>query len=300
VIREKRSRLPTKSSALAMTVVLATAAQLLPTLAAAQQADGYSASPIVIKAPADKISTGTASSFDAKFTAALTSNNIFRGYTLSDNLPSASGNLEATYWILFASINGASVQIPELSHFQMTDTIGLRPTFGKLTVEAGAAYYSYPRSTEDLSYAEFYLASSYAVTPKLTLGISTYYGPDYYRSGAWENYNAVSGKYELGYGLAVSAEVGRQDFGTTDNTRPVKLPDYIYGNIGGTYTYKSVAFDVRFHGTTLSRQSCFLITGIGSPSGSNGCQPTVVGTVSWNGAWSELKSAFGFRTQSNR
>jgi uncharacterized protein (TIGR02001 family) len=282
-----------------MAALTTAAAHLLLSSAAAQQWDGLSAGalPMVTKAPTQ---AGTSSSFDAKFSAALMSNNIFRGYTLSNNLPSASATLEATYSILFASVNGASVQIPELSHFQLTDTIGVRPTLGKLTIEAGAAYYSYPRSTQDLSYAEIYLAPSYAVTPKLTLGLSTYYGPNYYRSGAWENYNAVSAKYEIGYGLAVSAELGRQSFGTTDDMPPIKLPDYIYGNIGGTYTYKSLAFDLRFHGTTLSRQSCFLITGTGSPAGSNGCQPTIVGMVSWNGSLSELKSAFGFRDASQK
>jgi len=190
-------------------------------------------------------------------------------------------------------VNGASVQIPELSHFQLTNTIGLRPTFGKLTLESGFAYYSYPRSAQDLSYGEMYIAPTYAVTPKLTLGLSVYYGPNYYRTGAWENYDAVNGKYDFGHGLTLSAELGRQSFGTTADTPPIKLPDYIYGHIGATYTYNALSFDLRFHGTTLSRQSCFLITGTGSPAGSNGCQPTIVGTVSWNGALSELKSALG-------
>jgi len=221
------------------------------------------------------------------------SNNIFRGYTLSNNLPSVTSTLEASYAIFFASVNGASVQIPELSHFQLTNTIGLRPMFGKLTVESGFAYYSYPQSARDLSYGEIYLAPSYEMTSKFTLGLNTYYGPNYYRSGAWENYNAISGKYDLGYGLTLSAELGRQSFGTTAETPPVKLPDYIYGNVGATYTYGALSFDLRFHGTTLSRQSCFLITGTGSPAGSNGCQPTIVGMVSWNGTLSEMKSALG-------
>ena len=157
------------------------AAHLLPSLARAQQLDssGSDTPPMVTKLPAAKTQTEAAPSFDAKFTAALMSNNIFRGYTLSNNLPSASGTLEASYSIVFASLNGASVQIPELSHFQLTDTIGLRPVFGKLTVETGLAYYSYPGSAEDLSYAEVYFAPSYAVTPKLTLGASIYYGPNY-------------------------------------------------------------------------------------------------------------------------
>jgi uncharacterized protein (TIGR02001 family) len=278
-----------------MAALVMAAVNLLPFLAQAQQSDGTSSgiSPLVTKAPAAKTQTEVAPSFDAKFSAAVMSNNIFRGYTLSNNLPSVTGTVEATYSIFFASVNGASVQIPELSHFQLTDTIGLRPTFGKLTVESGFAYYSYPQSARDLSYGEIYLAPSYEITSKLTLGLSTYYGPDYYRSGAWENYNAVNGKYDLGQGLAVSAELGRQNFGTTASTPPIKLPDYIYGNIGATYTYKALSFDLRFHGTTLSRQSCFLIIGTGSPAGSNGCQPTIVGMLLWNGAWSELKSALG-------
>jgi uncharacterized protein (TIGR02001 family) len=271
------------------------AAHLLPSLAQAQQSDDTSSgtSPLVTKAPAAKTQTEAAPSFDANFSAAAMSNNIFRGYTLSNNLPSVTGTVEATYSIFFASVNGASVQIPELSHFQMTNTIGLRPEFGKLTVEGGVGYYTYPGSQVDESYAELYVAPTYAVTPKLTLGLSVYYGPNYYRTGAWENYDAVNGKYDFGHGLTLSAELGRQSFGTTADTPPIKLPDYIYGHVGATYTYNALSFDLRFHGTTLSRQSCFLITGTGSPAGSNGCQPTIVGTVSWNGGLSELKSAFG-------
>ena len=187
MIREKRTRLPTRCHRLATTAALAmAAAHLLPSLAQAQQSDDTNSgtSPLVTKAPATKTQTEAAPSFDAKFSAAAISNNIFRGYTLSNNLPSVTGTVEATYSIFFASVNGASVQIPELSHFQMTNTIGLRPEFGKLTVEGGVGYYTYPGSQVDKSYAELYVAPTYAVTPKLTLGLSVYYGPNYYRTGA--------------------------------------------------------------------------------------------------------------------
>jgi uncharacterized protein (TIGR02001 family) len=266
---------------------------LSPSPTRGQQSDGSGSLPVVTKSPAANPQTEAAPSFDVKFSAAAMSNNIFRGYTLSNNMPSVTGTLEPTYAIFFASVNGASVQIPELSRFQMTNTIGLRPAFGKLTVESGFAYYSYPGSARDLSYGEIYVAPSYQVTSNLTLGLNVYYGPDYYRSGAWENYDSVSGKYDFGRGVSLSAEIGRQSFGTTAETPPVKLPDYIYGNVGATYTYRALSFDLRFHGTTLSRQSCFLITGTGSPAGSSGCQPTVIGTVSWNDAWSEIRSALG-------
>jgi uncharacterized protein (TIGR02001 family) len=267
----------------------------LPPTAEADPADGatVAAPPILTKAPANT-QTEAASTFDAKFNAALASDYNYRGYTLSNHLPSVSSNIEADYAILFASVNMASVQIPTLSHFQMTDTFGLRPTSGSLTVEAGVAYYSYPGSAFDESYIEFYVAPSYAVTNKLTLGAGFYYAPDYYRTGAWENYNALTGKYDFGSGFSLSGEIGRQGFGTTVATpaSPAhKLPDYVYGNIGVTYAYKALSFDLRFHATTLSRQSCFLITGTGSASGgSNGCNPAVIGTLTWNTGLSELKA----------
>jgi uncharacterized protein (TIGR02001 family) len=290
----------TKWPRLAMTAGLAFAtASVAPSIAKAQQADSTtpSAPPIVTKAPPATMQADAASSFDAKFYAAANSDYNYRGYTLSNHLPSVSSNLEATYLVFFASVNTASVQIPTLSHFQMTDTIGLRPVFGSLTLEGGVAYYSYPGSRIDESYPELYVAPSYAVTSKLTLGVNFYYAPNYYRTGAWENYNSVTGKYDLGSGWSLSGELGRQGFGTTnptDTSPAIKLPDYVYGNVGVTYTHKALSFDLRFHATTLSKQSCFLITGTGSPgAGSNGCEPAVIGTLTWNTSLSDLKSALG-------
>jgi uncharacterized protein (TIGR02001 family) len=279
-------------------VALAIAAAVLAwSPAAAQQTDNNDDdAPMVTKAPADKTKTDSEATFDAKFNAALTSDYNYRGYTLSDHLPSVSSNVELDYSIFFTSVNGASVQFPGLSHFQMTNTVGLRPVFDKLTIESGVGYYSYPGSVVDESYAELYLSPSYVID-KLTLGVNFYYGPNYYRTGAWENYNSVAGKYDFGSGWQLSGELGRQGFGTTHATAtspPIKLPDYVYGNFGVTYTYKSVAFDVHVHATTLSKQSCFLITGTGSATGgSNGCDPAIIGTVTWSSTVSELKAALG-------
>jgi hypothetical protein len=74
--------------------------------------------------------TETASKFDVSVAAAITSDYNYRGYTLSDHKPSVSANFEATYNILFAAIDAASVQIPMLSQLQMTDYVGIRPVFG--------------------------------------------------------------------------------------------------------------------------------------------------------------------------
>jgi uncharacterized protein (TIGR02001 family) len=248
--------------------------------------------PLVMKAQPTAASAAEAPlSFDAKFNAGIASDYIYRGYTLSNHLPSVSANGEADYGIFFASVNVASVQMPGLSHFQMTDTLGLRRAFDALTIETGGAIYSYPFFATDPSYAEAYLSPSYAVTKQLTVGVNVFYAPDYYRDGAWENYDSLAAKYDIGWGLTFSAELGRQFFGTT--SAGIKLPDYTYGNAGFSYTYKSLTFDLRYHATTLTRQSCYLITGTGSPiGGSNGCDQTVTASLSWNAGLSDLKAAF--------
>ena len=263
-----------------------------PPAAKAQQSD--SATP-----PAPSTTTRPAppkdatSSFDVNFGAAITSDYNYRGYTLSDHKPSASTNIEATYNVLFVGVNPASVEMPKLSHLQMTDYAGIRPTFGMLTVEAGVAYYSYPGSATNISYPEYYMAPTYALTSKLAVGLDAYFAPDYSRTGAWENYNAIHAKYTFDSGLSFSGELGRQAFGTTTATPSspaYKLPDYIYWNLGFSYAYKAVTFDLRYFATTLSKQSCFLITGTGQlATGSNGCSPAVIGTLSWNANLSGLK-----------
>jgi uncharacterized protein (TIGR02001 family) len=183
--------------------------------------------------------------------------------------------------------------MPMLSQFQMTDYAGIRPVFGKLTVETGVGYFSYLGSPIDISYPEYYIAPSYALTPKLTVGANVYYAPDYSRTGAWENYDSVDAKYTFDSGLAISGELGRQSFSTTKATAvaaAVKLPDYTYWNFGFSYAYKVVTFDLRYFATTLSKQNCNLITGTAPiGTGSNGCDPAIIGTLSWSGNLSGLK-----------
>lgn len=225
--------------------------------------------------------------------ASIASDYNYRGYTLSNHLPSVAADLEATYGIGFVDFNSASVDMPNLSHYQMTDYTGVRPVIGKLTVEAGVEYYAYPGSDIDISYFEYYVLPTYAVTPNLTLGLNLNYANDYSRTGAWETFNSVTAKYTFDSGVAISGELGDQNFGTTRPTADspaIKLPAYTYFSLGVSYTYKSLTLDLHYYTTTLSPQRCYLITGTGQPgTGSNGCDPAVIATLSWNGTLSDLK-----------
>jgi len=294
IYSEDRAREPVgRFARLTVTGALALAiASELRLEANAQQADsGTPAAPSTAAMPAPR--TDTVSKFDVNVTGSITSDYNYRGYTLSDHKPSVSTSFEATYNILFADVNADSVQIPMLSQLQMTDYAGIRPVFGPTTVETGVAYYSYPGSAIDISYPEYYVAPSYALTSRFTIGVNAYYAPDYSRTGAWENFDSINAKYTFDSGLAISGELGRQSFGTTKATgtdTAHKLPDYTYWNLGFSYTYKALTFDLRYLATTLSKQSCFLITGTGqAAAGSNGCSPAFVATLSWNTSLAGLK-----------
>jgi uncharacterized protein (TIGR02001 family) len=277
----------TATGALAM----AMASALRPQASAQQAAGTTPPAPSTAAMPAPR--TDTASKFDVSVTAAITSDYNYRGYTLSDHKPSVSTNFEATYNVFFANVDAASVQIPMLSQLQITDYAGIRPVFGPITVETGVEYYSYPGSVIDTSYFEYYVAPKYALSSKFTIGVNVDYAPDYSRTGAWENFDTIDAKYTFDSGLAISGELGRQSFGTTKATAmdaAHKLPDYTYWNVGFSYTYKALKFDLRYFATTLSKQSCFLITGTGqAAAGSNGCSPALVATLSWNISLSGLK-----------
>jgi uncharacterized protein (TIGR02001 family) len=264
-----------------------------PTAANAQKIDSATP-PAPSTAAKVEPATNSGSTFDINVSASVTSDYNYRGYTLSDHRPSASTNWEATYNIFFAGINAASVQMPMLSQIQTTSYGGIRPVFGNLTVETGVGYFSYPGSPIDISYPEYYIAPSYALTPQLNVGVNIYYAPDYSRTGAWENYDSVTAKYTFGdTGLSVSGELGRQSFGTTKPTAlaaAVKLPDYTYWNFGFAYNYKVLTFDLRYFATTLSKQDCNLITGTAPLGmGSNSCTPAIIGTLSWSANLSGLK-----------
>ena len=231
--------------------------------------------------------------FDATFNAAITSDYNYRGYTLSNHQPSASTNFQASYGIFFAGQNSSSVDIPHLGQLELVTAAGIRPVFGSLTIEVGAEYFSYPGSQITVDYPEYYVSPTYAVTPKLALGLNVLYAPDYSRTGAWEFYTSATAKYTFDSGFSLSAELGRQSFGTTRATATssaIQLPDYTYWNAGFSYTYRMITFDLRYYADTLSRQSCYLITGTGTPAtGSIDCDAAIIATLSWTLGLSNLK-----------
>lgn len=231
--------------------------------------------------------------------AGATTNYIFRGISQSNNQPSVNANAEIRYVIndnytVYLGGAGSSVKLTNQNPSPPTewDAIGgLRTTYGAFTLDLGAIGYLYSKTVNATfvttpNWYEGYAKASYAVTDALTVGVNLFLSPSYLDYGAKSQYLAGTAAYKFG-DFQVSGEFGRQFLGNTDvahgsNNAKVNLPDYNYWNVGAGYTYKIATLDLRYHGTDLSKNECFKITGTtGVANQSKYCGAAFVGTLSF-------------------
>jgi Bacterial protein of unknown function (Gcw_chp) len=180
---------------------------------------------------------------------------------------------------------------------------GVRPTFGAVALDFGLWGYLYPggqcqeglpggvavcppgsplaqapnfvQIKQNLSFYEGFAKINWTVNDSFALGANEYYSPNFLNSGAWGDYASVTAKATApskwfgasGIGAYLSAEVGRQWFGTTDafyriTAAPVGIPypSYDTWNIGIAFTYKVFTLDLRYSDTNLSKGDCAALT----------------------------------------
>ena len=260
------------------------------------------------------------------FGARLQSDYNFRGITQSNHDPSPQTYLELQLFdnFLYGGMAIYKVDLPTRPPVEMDLTGGIRPKLGPLQFDFGFVYYNYPHerrllnpfSTTDFTlpdgtvlftgpsiltprntdFLEGAAKVTYSPTDALTFGANVFHTGNYLGTHATGTYASVTGKYNLPTGLfgflpegfSISSEFGRYWLGTTSaQLGRVRLPDYYYGNIGLSYTYKNFTFDIRYHDTDRGKRDCFTITtdprGVFTGSGrSNWCDSRVIGTVSFD------------------
>jgi Bacterial protein of unknown function (Gcw_chp) len=199
------------------------------------------------------------SPWDIAFGAAIMSDYNFRGITQSNHKPSVAAYFEPRYnfndsWQGYLGLSGESISFPNRAAAEIDFYGGIRPTFGKLSLDFGAWYYWYPGGTcfngsfnpgsecfdnadprtgglpingnvikADLSFWEIYGKATYTVNDQFSFGGSVYWSPSVLNSGADGTYLAGTAKYVLptvlpgGIGWFISADVGHWFLGTTDS-----------------------------------------------------------------------------------
>lgn len=245
---------------------------------------------------------------DFVFGGRLQSDYNFRGITQSNHDASPQGYVEMQLLdnLFYAGLAYYKVDLPTRPLFENDITAGIRPKLGPLQFDFGVIQYYYPDERRlvgpdgtiytpaNTDFLEYAAKVSYTYQDALTVGANLFYERNYLGTRAPAYYVSGTVKYVLPEGLlgvlpagfSLSGELGRYTIGTTSATLGrVKLPDYTYGNVGASYTYKNFTLDLRYHDTDLTKTKCFTLTsdprGIATGSGrSNWCGSAFITTLS--------------------
>lgn len=282
-------------------------------LSVAGSAFAADVAPVYTKAPPPPAPTPV---FDVAIGGVVMTDYNFRGVSQSNRRPSGGAYFEGQYNGAFGQaylgLAGLAISWPSSPAYGFTDPSaeidiygGFRKTWGQFTADLGAIYYYYPGEqfngfTSDSDFWEVYWKGSYAVTDKYTVGVNVFYTPDllnYSESfgggpDADAFYASLTAKYILpwtsgSWGSYVSGELGhwwidKSGFGYD--------PDYTYWNAGIAFTYKAITFDLRYHGTDMSRGDCanFLLVGTANPA-SRWCKDAFIASLKFDTTLNALK-----------
>ena len=231
-------------------------------------------------ATASEAAADEAWAFDVDLGASLMSDYIFRGITQTDHGPALQAYFDPSYGIFYAGIFATNVDYhtsdPDL---EIDLYIGARPELGPVSTDFSYLHYFYPGAS-DSNYSEVTAAASILPTEMLTLRGEFDYSWDYVQSGDDATYLEGSAALALPNGFGISAAAGYQMFGSG-----VGLSDYLTWNVGASYEWEAVTFDLRYHDTDLSSGTC----GAEYPR-ANACDARIVASIAVDTSWSALRA----------
>lgn len=202
----------------------------------------------------------------------VTSDYIFRGFSQSRERPAVQGGVDLTYKIFYAGFwasgidfgdkpTGGAVAVAEVDFYA-----GIKPKFGKLTMDLGVIYYTYPGAFDpgaELDYVELKLGGSLEVWKGGTVGLTGFYSPEYTgKTGEVFTLEGVIAQELPKIGMVtptVSALLGYQ-VGNTAAYRAIfgaGDDSYLYWNAGMTLAFhERFSIDFRYWDTDLPGGFC--------------------------------------------
>lgn len=221
--------------------------------------------------------------FDVAFGAAFTSDYVSRGITNSAGHPAIQGYIEPSLGPFYFNVWASNVDFgaEEFEGAEIDTAVGLRHDIGPASVDLGYVHYFYAPEEVSPDYGEIYGKSDFKVNDFLTLGGRIYFAPDYNQSGNTATWVAGGAKIHLPHDISVYGGVGYQFFEDPDAF------EQLAWMAGGSWSWRSLTFDVRYWDTDLSEDECEFRSGI-----QHGCDARIVGTVSVDTSWSALRDIF--------
>ena len=253
---------------------------------------------------------GAAEELEFSARAGFASDYIYRGVTLSDHGPAAGAAVEARFGQLYAGATVASVRLPTQPAAELTMAAGIRPKLANIDFDLGVTRFSYPAErlpgvTNGIDYWEAVIRGDRRVSESIRVASGYGYSPNVSNTGAWSQYAAAGVGFDVpgrllprDLGISFTTAAGYSWFG---NQAPVlgsfPLPAYLNWQAGVTFTHKVFNLDLRYYGTNLSRENCFVFTGDPNARPGGHVDPVTnpAGLVSnWCGATIVAKAWFAF------
>jgi uncharacterized protein (TIGR02001 family) len=221
--------------------------------------------------------------FDIAFGIAGTSDYVSRGITNSATDPAIQGYIEPSLGPVYFNVWASNVDFgsDEFEGAEIDTAIGVRHEIGPASLNFGYVHYFYAPEDVSPDYGELFGKGDFAVNDFLTLGARVYFAPDFNQSGETATWVAGGAKVSLPYDISVYGGVGYQFF------EDPNAFEQLAWTAGASYNWKVFTFDVRYWDTDLSDDECVARSGV-----SNGCDATIVGTVSIDTSWSGLRDLF--------
>lgn len=217
--------------------------------------------------------------FDISAGAAFATDYVSRGITNNDSNPVIQGYVEPSLGIAYVNLWASPVDYgPGFQGTEIDLAGGIRPKFGPLSLDLGYVHYFYDPEDTSPDYGELFAKADYNVDDMFTIGARVFFAPDYSQTGKTATFVAGGVRVPLPHDFSLYGGVGYQFFEDPDAS------EQLAWTAGVSYSYKFLTFDLRYWETDLDGDECVARSGF-----EDGCDARVVGTVSFDLSWSDLK-----------
>lgn len=230
---------------------------------------------------------------------------VFRGMSQTNGNANIQGFAELSLfdWFYVGAWSG-NVSFLDSGSAEVDVYAGLRHTWGAFTADVGYIGYLYPGSSldTDLNSWEVYLKTAYDVSSWLNIGVHLFHSTNYSATSSDGTYLAGLATITLpsfgpndSIGWFLSGEFGYQwtdsgiwnaifNDGLSIGPRYVDISGYSSWNAGVGFTYRAATLDLRYHGSELNDDQCFLMI-----ANRKSCGDRFMAALSFNGSLNESK-----------
>lgn len=192
---------------------------------------------------------------------AMATDYLFRGLSQTDG-PAIQGGLDVAVDQFYVGTWGSNVNFN--NNMELDIYGGFKPTVGPVALDIGAIGYLYPGAdpSPTFNYAEIYGKGSITPMEGASIGAAVYYSPEFTLETGQAWYTEINASFTAAEALSISGAFGHQyieDINSTGGGTP--KADYNTWNIGGTYTYAGLGFDLRYIGTDIDTADTIMTSG---------------------------------------